>query len=224
MNILFEDSEIIVCHKEAGLAVESFLIGKPDLVSQLKSHLRGGYLGVVHRLDMPVEGLLLFAKTKAAAATLSKNLSDGTLGKDYLALVYGKPDKDEGTLTDYLAVKKLPGKSGKIASVSTSNDPEAKKAVLNYKVLGSRDNLSLLDVSIETGRFHQIRVQTSNAGFPIIADQKYGSAEGNAEAAKLGVKNVALFANRISFSHPKTGKKMHFEFIPDIPLIKELIS
>ena len=228
MRIFFEDKHILVVLKEAGIAVEDANIGRIDLVSELKKHLGGGYLGVVHRLDMPVEGLLCFAKTKEAAAALSKGLSDGGLNKSYHALVCGKVKKESDTLVDYLSTRKLGPKSGKTAVISNEKDPDAKKAILNYGVLGFEkvgdDFVTLLDISIETGRFHQIRVQLSNMGNPIVADRKYGNELSDKTASISGIRNVALFADRISFIHPSTGEKMDFEYIPENKFVKELIK
>ncbi|MBO4809881.1 MAG: RluA family pseudouridine synthase [Lachnospiraceae bacterium] len=228
MRIFFEDKHILVVWKEAGIAVEDANIAKSDLVSELKKHLGGGYLGVVHRLDMPVEGLLCFAKTKEAAAALSKGLSHGGLNKNYHALVCGKVKEESGRLVDYLSVKKLVPKGGKSAIISNEKDPEAKKVILNYKVIGSssvEENIvTLLDISIETGRFHQIRAQLSHMGNPIVADRKYGNELSEKMARLMGVRNVALFADRISFIHPLTGERMEFEYIPENKYVKELIQ
>ena len=228
MRIFFEDKHILVVLKEAGIAVEDANIGRTDLVSELKKHLGGGYLGVVHRLDMPVEGLLCFAKTKEAAATLSKGLSDGGLNKNYHALVCGKVPKESGKLVDYLSARKLGPKGGKIAVISNEKDPEAKKAILNYRVLGTEkvdeNPVTLLDISIETGRFHQIRAQLSHMGNPIVADRKYGNELSEQTALALGIRNVALFADRISLIHPSTGERMDFEYIPENKFVKELIK
>lgn len=228
MRIFFEDKHILVVLKEAGIAVEDANIGRIDLVSELKKHLDGGYLGVVHRLDMPVEGLLCFAKTKEAAAALSKGLSDGGLNKSYHALVCGKAPEESGRLVDYLSVRKLGPKGGKSAVISNEEDSDAKKAILNYRVLGSKmvgdDYVTLLDISIETGRFHQIRAQLSHMGNPIVADRKYGNELSEKIARAAGIRNVALFADRISFIHPSTGEKMDFEYIPENKFVKELIK
>ena len=228
MRIFFEDKDLMVVFKEAGLAVENADISKPDLVSEIKKYLGTGYLGVVHRLDMPVEGLLVFAKNKTAASGLSKELLNGGLNKNYLALVCGKVSPEKGKLVDYLSEEKTSPKGGKRAVISASDNPKAKKAILSYTLLGSRDvddtTVSLLDVSIETGRFHQIRAQLSNMGHPIVADKKYGNCESDKTAAALGIRNVALFANRISFIHPVSKERMRYEYIPENTVIKELLG
>ena len=173
-EILYEDNSILVIRKPAGLAVQSARIGQPDVVSELKSHLaklpdtgRLGpgkgepYLGIVHRLDQPVEGVLVFAKEKKAAAALTKQLSDGTLNKHYYAVLCGYPAVAEGELVDYLR------KEGSVAVAVTGrekNFPDAKIAKLHYSILEKINQpmpLALADVCIETGRFHHCLLYTS---------------------------------------------------------------
>lgn len=225
---------MLVYHKPAGLATQSAKIGQPDVVSELKKYLAGQgagagtdsngagakgvqgrrttngnktvtepYLGIVHRLDQPVEGLLVFAKTKAAAANLTKQLEAGSLNKQYYATVCGKPVAEAGELVDYLL------KEGNLAKVVSQGTSGAKKAVLQYKVLESGD-ISRLDIHIDTGRFHQIRVQLAHAGWPILGDSKYGTEKSLQVSRQQGVRNVALFAYKLEFVHPKTGKKCEY--------------
>lgn len=245
-KIIYEDGQVLVCHKPAGLATQSGKIGQQDVVSELKNYLMAGqktaqvnkqnrnsaqgsfrkaekmggtpYLGVVHRLDQPVEGLLVFAKTKEAAAKLTTQLAKGSLNKRYYALVCGKPSEKEGELVDYLV------KDGNMARVSENGkvDTEAKKAVLQYQLVsGMMTNvsevISLLDIHIDTGRFHQIRVQMSHAGLPLLGDSKYGSEYSMNLSRKLGIRNVALYAYGVEFLHPVTGKKLEFSIQPQFP-------
>ena len=221
-EILYEDNSILVIRKPAGLAVQSARIGQPDVVSELKSYLakRAGtgrgepYLAVIHRLDQPVEGLLVFAKEKKAAAALTKQLSEGTLNKRYYAVLCGYPECSEGELVDYLR------KEGNAAVVVTGREkdfPDAKKAKLHYCILQKISQpcpLSLADVSIETGRFHQIRVQFAHAGWPLLGDTKYG---GDAVTGNLSYWGVALCAYALEVIHPVTGKKMAFCVEPKNP-------
>ena len=214
-EILYEDETIIVIRKPAGLATQSAKVGEPDAVSELKKYLaengqKNPYIGVVHRLDQPVEGLLVFAKTKDAAAGLTKQLSTGTLNKKYYALVCGKPEAEEGELVDYLV------KEQSLAKVVPEGTPDAKKAVLQYKVLKRMpEGLALLDIHIDTGRFHQIRVQMSNAGMPLLGDMKYGSDASVAFSREVGVRFVALYAYHLEFKHPITKKVMSYELQPE---------
>ena len=214
-EILYEDETIVVIRKPAGLATQSAKVGEADVVSELKKYLaengqKNPYIGVVHRLDQPVEGLLVFAKTKDAAAGLTKQLSQGTLNKHYYALVCGKPSADEGELVDYLV------KEQSLARVVPEGTPDAKKAVLQYKVIKRMpEGLALLDIHIDTGRFHQIRVQMSNAGMPLLGDMKYGSDASIAFSREVGVRFVALYAYHLEFKHPITKKAMSYELQPE---------
>lgn len=222
-EILYEDKSIMVIRKPAGLAVQSARVGQPDVVSELKTYIaklpeagRGElYLGVIHRLDQPVEGLLVFAKDKKAAAALTKQLAAGILNKQYYAVVCGYPEPEEGELVDYLR------KDGNVAAVVTGREgqfPDAKKARLTYRVLRKTEEpgkLALVDICIETGRFHQIRAQFAHAGLPLLGDTKYGS--GDSIAAPAGYRGVALCAYALEFQHPVTGKKMSFCVEPKNP-------
>ena len=229
IKIIYEDNHIIIIHKPAGLATQTSHIGQQDVVSELKNYLakvgqgEGGkkisgqpYLGIIHRLDQPVEGLLVFAKTKDAAAKLTKQLSAGTLNKQYYAVICGKPSEDEGRLVDYLIKE---GNSGRIGQ---PEEADAKKAVLQYRIMKEiNKDCSLADIYIETGRFHQIRLQLSHAGCPILGDLKYGSEVSIELSRKYGVKNVALYAYSIQLQHPMTGKKLEFSFQPEFKYLQE---
>ncbi len=234
-KILYEDAHILVCHKPAGLATQTDHIGQQDVVSELKNYLKKSridhdqgasqeksrlgrsskesYLGVIHRLDQPVEGLLVFAKTKEAAAKLTKQLFAGTLNKQYYAVVCGKPSEKTGKLVDYLV------KEGSMGRIGAEEEREAKRAILQYKILKDwNGECSLADVRIETGRFHQIRLQMAHAGHPILGDLKYGTRQSIELSWKYQVKNVALYAYRIEFYHPITGKKLDFMVQPEFTM------
>ena len=228
-KIIYEDNHIIIVHKPAGLATQTSHIGQQDVVSELKNYLAKvgqgedgkkisgqSYLGIVHRLDQPVEGLLVFAKTKDTAAKLTKQLSAGTLNKQYYAVLCGKPSEDEGRLVDYLI------KEGNTGRIGQPEEKEAKQAVLQYKIISElTPECSLADIYIETGRFHQIRLQMSHAGCPILGDLKYGSEVSIELSRKYDVKNVALYAYSIQLQHPMTGKKLEFSFQPEFKYLQE---
>lgn len=230
-EILYEDKSIMVIRKPAGLAVQSARIGQADVVSELKSYLakqaKAGkgepYLAVIHRLDQPVEGLLVFAKEKKAAAVLTKQLSEGTLNKQYYAVLCGYPDNSEGDLVDYLR------KEGNVAVAVTGRErefPDAKIARLHYRILERIEQpapLSLADVCIETGRFHQIRVQFAHAGFPLLGDTKYGNAATDGKTGNSSYRGVALCAYSLEFRHPGTGEKMIFRVKPQNPAFEKFI-
>lgn len=213
-RIVYEDRDIIICHKPAGLPTQSSSVSHPDVVSELKAHLAGGYVGIVHRLDQPVEGLLAFAKNPKAAAVLSRQLTEGTLEKRYCALVWGHPLDEEDELTDYLL------KEGNLSRVVTEKTPGAKRAVLRYRVRGSQTdsaggNHTCLDICIGTGRFHQIRCQLAHRGMPVLGDQKYGTAESLEESRILGIRQAALCACAIRLTHPVMGREISYEISPD---------
>nr|WP_294469748.1 RluA family pseudouridine synthase [uncultured Sellimonas sp.] len=218
-EILFEDDQILVCHKPAGTAVQTASFSSPDMVSLLKNHLmreakksgtplKGApYLAVIHRLDQPVEGILVFGKTKQAAARLSSQLGKAGFGKYYEALTESAPPDSSGTLTDYLV---RDGRTN-LSSVCTSDTPNAKKAVLDYRVLDQHTQegrlLSRLSIHLHTGRHHQIRVQLAHAGCPILGDRKY-NPQG------IPSRRLHLCACRLDFLHPVSKEPLHFEIQP----------
>lgn len=211
-EIIYEDKDIIVCHKPAGVPTQSSRIGTKDMVSinhlikntAKKTSSREPYLAVIHRLDQPVEGLLVFAKTPASAKELSHQLTTSGFGKYYHAQALGIFEHSEGTLEDYLV------KDGRAntSRVCEENVPDAKYARLHYKVihtgtLPSGEPFSQLEIHLDTGRHHQIRVQFAHAGHPLIGDRKYGTAACTS-------RQLMLCACRLEFTHPTTGEKMVF--------------
>ena len=208
--IIFEDKDILVCHKAAGIAVQNARIGAADMESSLKNYLAlkntetVPYLGVVHRLDQPVSGILVFARTPAAAKNLNQQLQNDQFEKYYQAVVCGALP-DSGTLTDYLV------KDGRTntSRICSKNTPGAKKAVLSYEILETSEvtGLSVVQIHLGTGRHHQIRVQMAGVGAPLWGDNKYNPEFVN----KRGYFPIALRAFRLSFCHPTTGKRMEFE-------------
>ncbi len=238
-QIVYEDEAVLVIRKPAGLATESAGIGRKDVVSELKNYVakknpgKMPYLGIVHRLDQPVEGLLVFAKTKKAAEILTVQLGKGMLKKEYLAVVCGKVPENTGRLVDYLAKEKGMAVVKNAADAKTEKDvdaqaekaadPQAKKAVLTYTKKAETGRLTLLAVQIETGRFHQIRAQLSHAGFPILGDEKYGSEESKELSREKKIRFTALCAASLSFRHPVTGKTMAFTQAPQNPAFADFV-
>lgn len=234
-NIVFEDKDILVAYKPAGIATQTARLGQRDMVSELKNYLAGKpgnkgkgvpYLGLVHRLDQPVAGILVFAKNKEAAASLSRQLTDGSLHKYYEAVVFGKPESEQGILEDYLYKEAKMNKS----LVVREGFPEAKKAKLFYRrketlmVLEAQQQVSLVEIELFTGRHHQIRVQMANAGMPLLGDSKYGCGEEKRFSQEIGCRNVALCACKLVFKHPKTGKEMCFERKPEEEIFLPFLS
>lgn len=211
-EIIYEDDDVIVCIKEPGVSVQSDLTSDTDLYTRLLDYVKKKadrpYLGLVHRLDRPVGGLIVFGKTPQATAHLSKQLQERTIKKTYLAVVENKPQ--DMTLTDYLK-KKFKGNVSNVVDATVS---KAKKAILHLKYLESNEldgNMhSLVSIDLETGRHHQIRVQLSHAGYPIYGDTKYNPTF----MSKKGWHQIALYSYRIEFKHPKTRKVLTFEHMP----------
>lgn len=217
LTIIYEDAHIIVCQKPAGIATQTRRTGEPDMVSLIKNHLyqqnhnkQEPYLAVIHRLDQPVEGLLVFARTPFAAKELNRQLQQHGFGKHYQALLCGKPAEEIGTLTDYLV------KDGKtnMSRVCSPDEPGAKKAVLDYRMIPASVNQytgsSLAEITLTTGRHHQIRVQMAYLGCPILGDTKY-----NSDPYQNGSKcALALCAYKLTFLHPKTKKQMSYQMTP----------
>lgn len=207
-NIEYEDGEILVCKKPAGIPTQSARAGQMDLESLLKNYLAAKnsgmmpWLGMIHRLDQPVEGLLVFGKNKKATGELNRQLQRGILEKKYLAVLHGIPEEKEGKLVNYL---KKDGRKN-CSEVVKKGTPEAKQSILTYRILETMQELSLAEIHLETGRHHQIRVQMSHAGLPLLGDRKYGIPD---EA-----ENVALCAYILEFLHPVTGMKMEFQMQP----------
>ena len=211
IEIVHEDDAVIVCHKYSGIAVQTAAPGQADMVSELKKNLakQGGsnpYLAVIHRLDQPVEGLLVFAKTEAAAAVLSKQVQDHAFTKEYTALVYGKMPQQQDELTDHL-VKDARSNTSRVVS---EKDKNGKRSVLHYEVIEETEKTQTLRILLKTGRHHQIRVQLSHAGCPILGDTRYGTEEAKRYASEQGVRKLCLCASRLEFTHPVTGKRMEY--------------
>lgn len=175
-EILYEDEAVLVCRKEAGVAVQTARSAQQDMVSLLKNYRAAKketpYIGVIHRLDQPVEGVMVFAKTPQAAAKLSAQVSGRSVEKEYLAVTAGVPQPESGKLRDFL---RRDGRTN-TSSVVAEGTPDAKEARLSYRVeQTSADGArALVLVRLETGRHHQIRVQMAHAGYPLEGDRKYG--------------------------------------------------
>lgn len=216
-KIIYEDAHVLVYKKSPGLATQTAKIGQADVVSDLKNYLKTPYIGVVHRLDQPVEGLLVFGKTKSATANLTKQLSGRSFDKQYYAVVCGQQLSNNGELVDYLTKDSIT-KKAIVVALDETGKREGKKAILQYKKLESITTpqpLTLMDIHIETGRFHQIRAQMANAGMPLLGDNKYGDAESVAMSSELGVRNVALCAYKIGFNHPSNGTYLEYTIQPE---------
>ena len=219
-EIIFEDKDILICRKPAGVATQTKRLGQQDMESLLKNYrAKKGeppYIGIVHRLDQPVEGIMIFAKNQQAAAHLSKQVQDRVIGKYYYALLEHFPeDIEDGILEDYLVTDKKKNFTTvvdyEVWKDSLENLPkEAKYAKLQYKYLRGRDKNQncriLVDIKLHTGRQHQIRVQMANVGTPLIGDSKYGDANAGEQ--------LALCSYKLEFVHPTKKVPMKFEIQP----------
>ena len=204
INVIYEDNHLLVVEKPINIPVCEDESKDIDLLSILKSYLKNKYnkpgnvyLGLVHRLDRPVGGVMVFAKTSKAASRLSKQVSEHSLKKTYYAVVCGKV-KDKDTLVDYLY------KDTKKNISYVVDKAKGKESILDYKLICYKDNYSLVEINLKTGRSHQIRVQFSSRGFPLVGDAKYNKNHD-------GKTNVALFAKRLEFIHPVSKEKLSFE-------------
>ena len=213
LNVLFEDNHIIVVEKIVNIPSQADKTGDEDMLTIIKDYLKekynkpgNVYLGLVHRLDRPVGGVMVFAKTSKAAGRLSEQVRVKEFEKKYLVVVNGKMEQDKGELEDYL----LKNEKKNMSKVVPENTKNSKYANLEYEVLKYNEeiNLSVVKVHLHTGRHHQIRVQFSSRDHSIYGDQKYGG-RGHG-------KQIALWAYSLSFYHPITREKMTFEVLPEI--------
>lgn len=205
LEVLFEDNHIIAINKRPSDIVQGDKTGDVPLSEVVKAWLKKKYdkpgnvfAGVVHRIDRPVSGVVLFAKTSKALTRMNAQFKDREIDKTYWACVAPSPNEIEGVLTDYMVKDAAKNKS----RTTRASTPGAKKAELKYTVLAKSDRYTLLEVLPLTGRHHQIRVQLSSAGFPIKGDLKYGAQRSNPDAS------IHLHARSLSFTHPVT-KESH---------------
>ena len=215
LNIIYEDKHILCLVKQQGVPSQSDKTEDKDLMSQsleyLKTNTENPYLGLIHRLDRPVGGVIVFAKNEFANKELSKQVQLRVTNKEYLTVVCGKPEKQIGVLEDY--IKKL--KTINMSKISTSEDKNAKHAKLEYEILGIKETdeygtLTLLKVKLYTGRHHQIRLQLSNAGIPIWGDNKYNKAF----VKRKEWTQIALWSHRLSLQHPRSKANLEFHSVP----------
>ncbi|WP_338551637.1 RluA family pseudouridine synthase [Paenibacillus sp. KS-LC4] len=209
--VLFEDNHILAVVKQPGIPSQEDHTGTPDMLTLLKRDLKkrhnkpgNVFLGLIHRLDQPVGGAMLFAKTSKAASRLSEAVRSRNFGKTYVCVVHGKPHAASGKLRHFIR------KDAKLNQVTVFKQeaPEAKEAVLEYTVISSTDRYSLIAVMLHTGRPHQIRAQMAFIGCPLVADRKYGAPQTS------GVADIALWSTSVSVSHPITKEHVCFRSIP----------
>lgn len=217
IEIIYEDNHVLVVRKPAGVLSQADASGKPDLLTLLKENIKRRYqkpgavfLGLVHRLDQPVSGLMVFARTSKAASRLSEQVRAHQLGKHYLAVVHGCPVPASGRLEDDLY------KDQQANRVQVVAPGQGQQAYLDYERVAydCGQDCSLLRITLGTGRSHQIRVQFASRGWPLLGDQRYGRQtrqEGQKNKARL---DLALFAYRLSFKHPTRDEVLDFTIEP----------
>ena len=216
MEVVYEDNHIIIVNKQSGEIVQGDKTGDRPLSDIVKDYIKEKYqkpgyvfLGVVHRLDRPVSGLVVFARTSKALTRLNKMFAEGEIHKTYWAITKNAPRDSEGTLTHWLVRNEKQNKS----YAYTQEKPNSKKAVLKYRVIGKSDNYTLLEVNLMTGRHHQIRCQLAAMGCPIKGDLKYGAPRSNPDGS------ISLMSRSVEFIHPVSQKRIIAEApIPKDPL------
>ncbi len=216
INVLYEDNHIIVVEKKPNIPVQADNSKDLDMITIIKKYIKekynklgNVYLGTVHRLDRPVGGVMVFARTSKAASRLSNNIRNNNFKKKYYTIVHGKT-KEKEVLKNYL----LKDEKNNISIIT--DESKGKEAILEYKLLkyDKEKDLSLLEIDLQTGRHHQIRVQLSNINHPIYGDQKYG-------IDKVGIQ-IHLWAHELSFTHPTTKKILTFTSKPNWKIIKDV--
>ena len=209
MNVIFEDNHLLVVEKPYGVPSQADASGDADMLTLCKAYIGDKYqkpgnvyLGLVHRLDRPTSGVMVFARTSKAAARLSAQIRAGSFEKTYLAVLTAAPPDKSGELWHYL----IKDEDLHIGRVTDKQKVGAKKAGLSYEVLDKSGGLHLVRIQLLTGRFHQIRAQFAHVGAPVFGDQKYGTRSLKAQ--------LALYATEISFDHPVTKQRLCFSAKP----------
>ena len=211
IKILYEDNHLLVVEKPVNMLVQADKTKDEDLLTKLKEYIKKEYnkpgavfLSLVHRLDRPVGGAIVYAKTSKAASRLSDQLRRRVIEREYLAIVRGSVNKNQARLENYL----LKDNKKNEVSIVKSNIKGSQKAILGYKKLANKRDLSLLKVKLETGRSHQIRVQLAGIGHPLYGDQKYGS-----KINKVG-EQIALWSYKLTFKHPTKNELIEVKSDP----------
>lgn len=201
MEIIYQDKDIIVCVKPPRVLSTDEPGGIPELVRTELGDPNAN-IRTVHRLDRMVSGLMVLARRSKAASELSRQIREGGFQKEYVAVIHGSPEKDEGQLRDLL----LRNKQERKTYIVSEMGKDVQEALLSYQVLNRTENLCRVRIQLHTGRTHQIRVQFSGRGLPLVGDRKYGIPDNGEE--------IALWSYRLAFKHPYSGKPMEFVLEP----------
>ena len=208
LNVLYEDNHIIVVEKKPNILSQSDITGDKDLLTLVKEYVKvkynkpgNVYIGLVHRLDRPVGGIMVFARTSKAAKRLNEQIKNHEFKKTYVAVLDGVLDSDKGTLKDYL----YKDTKKHYSMVVNEKHKVAKLSMLEYETISYVDNKTIVKINLITGRHHQIRVQFSNMGYPLYGDQLYG---------KNNHEQIRLYSYKLEFNHPVTKEKLVFKLLP----------
>ena len=201
MEIIYQDKDIIVCVKPAGVLSTDEPGGLPDLLREALGD-PGADIRTVHRLDRVVSGLMVLARNAKAASELSRQVREDEFEKEYLAVVHGAPEEKNGTLRDLL----IRDKARKMTLVTDTPGKGVQEAILHYQTMGYEEDMSRIRIRLVTGRTHQIRTQFASRGLPLVGERKYAVQEDDCE--------IALWSHKIGFTHPRTGQRMVFEKEP----------
>lgn len=211
LNVIYEDNHIIVVEKPAGVPTQADYTKDPDMYNLVRDYIKEKYnkpgqafVGIVHRLDRPVGGIMVFARTSKGASRLSEQIRNRTFTKIYLAEVNGHLKNKKGSLENYI----VKNEKKNISFITDKNTPDAKLALLDYEVIEERESTSIVKITLHTGRHHQIRVQFANIGHALIGDNKYGKVE-------KGRSDVRLWGYLLKFKHPTKEDVMEFSIKPD---------
>lgn len=206
LEILYEDNHVIVVYKPANILSQGDSTKDKDLLTLVKEYIKekyhksgNAYVGLVHRLDRPVEGIMVFAKSSKAASRLTKQIQNHEFQKQYLAIINGILPEKKGEFRDYLE-KREDG------NTVVTDKKQGKESMLRYEVLEEKEQESLVKIELITGRHHQIRVQFASRGYPLVGDQRYGI---------LDKKQICLCSYHLSFLHPITQERLFFERFPE---------
>ena len=199
MEIIYQDKDIVVCIKPAGVLSTDEPGGMPDLV---RAAIGDTNVRTVHRLDQTVSGLMVLARRSKAASELSRQIREGQFEKEYLAVIHGDPGEDSGIYRDLL----LRDKQERKTYIVQESGKDVQEAVLDYRVINRNEDMTRVRIRLHTGRTHQIRAQFSGRGLPLVGDKKYGVPEDDC--------NIALWSYRLAFLHPYSGKPMEFTMEP----------
>lgn len=222
LNIIYEDKSIIAIHKPAGVPTQTAKLSASDLVTQVKNYVskknganagKEPFVGLINRLDQPVEGIVLFGLDKKTTADLTEQLQAGNIKKNYYAAFIGEPPMPKALISDFM----IKDKASNLSRIVEKGTEGAQNALLEYTVIGNandNESIHLADIHLITGRHHQIRLQMANAEMPLLGDRKYGTEESEALSDEYAINAVALCAYKLSFTKPGSDERINLKISP----------